>query len=318
MERVYEGTAIQGMRSSLAQGANAEGMEKRGPRDGRCDRPAFGGQAVIEGVMMRGPERMAIAVRRPDGEIAVHSETRIPYSRRHALLGIPVVRGAATLVDSLTAGIGALLYSANMGLGEDEQISEREAVLSIALSVVAAVALFMVIPTLAASFLRSRLAASPVILNFAEGCIRLGILTLYLLAISRMKDVQRILQYHGAEHKVINAYDRGLDLTVEAARDMSVIHPRCGTSFLLVVALVSAVLFSFFGWPGVAMRVVLRLMLLPVVAGVSYEFIRASGRSRSAVVRALALPGMWLQKLTTREPDDGMIEVAIRAFLAAR
>ncbi|NPV69742.1 MAG: DUF1385 domain-containing protein [Firmicutes bacterium] len=268
--------------------------------------------------MMRGPEKVGIAVRKPDGTILVTSENRVPLSRRYRVLALPVFRGVASLVESLTVGVSALVFSANVGLGEDEQIGKGEMAATVAFSVAFAVGLFIVAPTLLVSFLRSRLGLSGFLLNLVEGVLRLVILLGYLWSISRFKDIQRVLAYHGAEHQVINAYDRGLELTVESARKMGPIHPRCGTSFLLIVAMTSVVLFSFFGWPGVIRRIVLRLLLLPVVAGISYEVMRATSRLSSPLARALAWPGMSLQRFTTRQPDDSMIEVALKAFEAAR
>lgn len=279
---------------------------------------SFGGQAVIEGVMMRGPQKVGIAVRNQDGNIIVSSRERVHYSKRHPLLSLPIIRGAASLVDSLVVGVDALMYSANASLNEEEHIGKGEMTATVAFSVVMAIGLFIVLPTIVVAFFRNRLGLGGVGLNLFEGLLRLAVLVIYLWTISRFEDIQRVLAYHGAEHKVINAFDRGLDLTVESARLMGPVHPRCGTSFLLVVVMTSVVLFSFFGWPGVIQRILLRLAMLPVVAGVSYEFIRLSGRSRFPIVRVLAWPGMLLQRFTTREPDDSMIEVALKALEAAR
>jgi len=279
---------------------------------------SYGGQAVIEGVMMRGPRKTGIAVRKPDGVIVVSSRDRVQYSKMHPLLGLPVIRGAVSLIDSLVVGVDALMYSANFSLDEGEKIGKGEMAATVSFSVVLAVGLFIVAPTLVVSLLKNRLGIGGVALNLFEGALRLVILIAYLWTISRFDDIQRVLAYHGAEHKVINAMERNLDLTVESARGMSPIHPRCGTSFLLVVAMTSILLFSFFGWPGIVHRIVTRLLMFPVVAGVSYEFIRLSGRSTSALVRMLAWPGMYLQRFTTRPPDDSMIEVALKALEAAR
>lgn len=267
---------------------------------------------------MRGPRRIGIAVRKPDGGIVVTSQERVQYSRRHPLLGLPIIRGAASLVDSLVVGVDALMYSANLSLDEGEKIGKGEMTATVSFSILLAVGLFIVAPTLAISFLKSRLGLSGVALNLFEGILRLIILTGYLWSISRFSDIQRVLAYHGAEHKVINAMENHLELNVNSVRDMSPIHPRCGTSFLLVVAMTSVLLFSFFGWPGIVQRIVTRLLMFPVVAGVAYEFIRLSNRSRSPLVRLLASPGMYLQRFTTRSPDDSMIEVALKALEAAR
>ncbi|MCR4397673.1 MAG: DUF1385 domain-containing protein [Firmicutes bacterium] len=280
--------------------------------------PVFGGQAVIEGVMMRGPSKVGIAIRRQDGSIAVTSRDRLQYCRLHPVLSLPVIRGAVSLADSLVVGIEALMYSAEEGMSDGERLGKGEVTVTVIFSVVAAIGLFVVLPTVIVSFVRSRLASGRWVANLLEGALRLAIVLGYLWTVSRLGDVQRVLAYHGAEHKVINAVDRGLEPTVESARGMDPIHPRCGTSFLLVVVMTSVVLFSFFGWPGVVQRILIRLALLPVVAGVSYEFIRASARSSSPIIGMLAGPGLMLQRLTTREPDDSMLEVALRALEAAR
>lgn len=276
----------------------------------------YGGQAVIEGVMIRGPQGVAIAVRRADGNISVRRQPHRPLTRVHPLLGLPLIRGAIALYEALVLGIDALLFSANEAASsEDEKLGRGEMVGTMLVSAALAIALFVVLPTWLVSLLEP-LGIGPLVHNLVEGLLRLVVLLLYILAISRMSDVRRVLEYHGAEHKVIHALEQGDELTVEAVRPYPILHPRCGTSFLLLVALISVLLFSFFGWPGFWQRILVRLALLPVVAGVAYEFLRASGRSRSPLWKPLIAPGLWLQRFTTREPDDDQIEVAIQALQA--
>jgi len=277
---------------------------------------SYGGQAVIEGVMIRGRDSIAVAVRRPDGEIVVHRNELPSWTRRWPGRRLPLMRGVAALVESMALGIDALLLSANESLPEgEEKLGRGETALAVAVSVVVAVAVFMVLPTLIVGAARGWLEA-PLWLNLLEGLIRIGFLVGYILLISRMEDVRRVLEYHGAEHKVIHAYEEAGELTVEEARSKSALHVRCGTSFLLFVVVVSILLFSFFGWPGIWARIATRLALLPVIAGVSYEIIKLSGRSSWGPLKLLVLPGLWLQRLTTREPSDDQIEVALAALRA--
>ncbi|MEW6081603.1 MAG: DUF1385 domain-containing protein [Bacillota bacterium] len=275
----------------------------------------YGGQAVIEGVMIRGPEGFNIAVRGPNGDIVTRREDRVPWTKRWPFLGWPFVRGPVALAETVSLGVHALLYSANAALGEDEEVSTRDMVLAVLVAVALAVGLFMVAPTLVASFLRQFFPARTLWLNVAEGLIRVAFVVGYIVTISRMKDIQRVLEYHGAEHKVINALEDGGSMDVTTAAKYPRLHPRCGTSFLLLVAVVSIFLFSFFGWPGVIQRILLRIAMLPVVSGVAYEIIKLSGRIRpGSPLRWVLAPGMWLQSLTTREPDTGQVEVALAAL----
>ncbi len=285
----------------------------------------YGGQAVIEGVMMRDRTAMCIAVRTPGGTIALNRRQLSP-ARRRPVFKLPIVRGMLALYDSVKLGVDALLWSAEAAGEEEEKLAPWQVALTMALSLAIAVGVFMLLPTLVVSPLRSFLftgGAAPsygqtVMLNVVEGLVRVGILVVYVSLIARMPDVARVLQYHGAEHRVIHAVESGMGLTVEAARPHPVIHPRCGTSFLLYVVMVSVLVFSFFGWPGIIQRILLRLSMLPVVAGISYEWVRLAGKSKSPLVKALCLPGMWLQRLTTRRPDDGQVEVAIAALRGLR
>ncbi len=275
-----------------------------------------GGQAVIEGVMMRGPARSATAVRTPDGRISVESKEVRSFSDRFPVFKKPFLRGTVALVESLVIGIRSLSWSAKMAGEEEEQLSDKELAGTIAVAFVLAAVLFIALPTGAAKLFRAW-SDDPVFLNLAEGFLRLFIFLAYIWGISRMKDIQRVFQYHGAEHKTIFCFEAGLPLTAENAQKFERFHPRCGTSFLLIVMLVSIFVFAFLGWPDLWLRIVSRIVLLPVVAGISYEAIRLAGRSRNAFVHALSLPGLWLQRLTTREPDSSMLEVAIESLKAA-
>ena len=274
-----------------------------------------GGQAVIEGVMMRGPGLVATAVRDPSGKIVVRTKPVSSIGDRYPVLKKPLLRGVVSLVESLVLGIRSLSYSAQMVGEEDEQLSDKELAGTIIFALCMAVVLFVAIPTGAAKFFHT-ITEDPVFLNLMEGALRLGIFLAYIWGISRMKDIRRVFQYHGAEHKTIHAYEAGLPLTVENVQKFSTLHPRCGTAFLLIVMLVSIVVFAFLGWPDLWLRILSRVVLLPVVAGISYEIIRFSGRSKNSFVHMATLPGLWLQKITTNQPDDDMVEVAIESLKA--
>lgn len=280
------------------------------------DRTSFGGQAVIEGVMIRGARGLAIAVRKPNGEIAVERRVFTPATQRYAILRLPFIRGVMALYYALVIGIDALLYSANQAAeSEAEQVGRPEMIITTTVSFVIALALFVLLPTWIVHW--SGL-THPLALNALEGGVRLAVLIGYVALISRMPDIRRVLEYHGAEHKAIHALEREGRVTLETVRPQSVLHPRCGTSFLLLVALVSLITHLLFGWPDFWLRLAVRLGTLPLVAGIAYEFIRASGRAPSAWWwRPVVAPGMWLQRFTTREPDDAQMEVAIAALDAA-
>jgi uncharacterized protein YqhQ len=277
----------------------------------------YGGQAVIEGVMMRGPKSVAIAVRRPDGEIAVHEQEIKSVMQRYPVLKLPVLRGMVAMVETLSIGIGALMFSANQAMPDEEQLTKKEMALTTTVGMVFALAIFVAVPTLITHWVKGWAPGSAVV-NIVEGVLRLGMFIGYMVGISVMKDIQRVYQYHGAEHKVINTLEAGAPLTVESARTFSREHKRCGTSFLLYVVVISIVLFSMFTFPNVIARILIRLALMPVVAGISYEFLRLMGRFDNKFTLALSRPGMWLQGLTTREPDDSQLEVAIAALQMAR
>lgn len=284
-----------------------------------AERINVGGQAVLEGVMMRAPRSMAIAVRRPSGEIAIKREEVPPLSERYPIVKLPVLRGAVALFQSLIMGIGALNFSANEALAEGE---EKEELSSWAMGGTMAVALgfgvllFFVLPLYLTKLLVPVIGSSNIVFNLVDGVIRVAVFLLYILSISRMSDIQRVFQYHGAEHKTIFAFEAGEELTVENVNRYSRLHPRCGTSFLLIVMLVSIVIFSLIPklWP-FWMKAGARVVLLPVIAGVSYEFLKWSAKNgQHPLVKLIIAPGLALQRLTTREPDESQVEVAIRSM----
>lgn len=281
----------------------------------------IGGQAVIEGVMMRAPRSVAIAVRRPSGEIVVRKEEAIPLSERYPVVKLPIVRGAVALFQSLIVGIKALNFSANEALVEEEG-AEKEELSPLAMGGTMAVAfgfgilLFFILPLYLTKLLVPLIGSSNIVFNMVDGAIRVAVFLLYIWSISRMKDIQRVFQYHGAEHKSIFAFEAGEELTVANVRKYSCLHPRCGTSFLLIVMLVSIVIFSLIPklWP-FYLKAGARVVFLPLIAGVSYELLRWSAKNdRSPLVRMVIAPGLALQRLTTREPDDSQLEVAIRSM----
>lgn len=274
-----------------------------------------GGQAVIEGVMMRGPGYVATAVRDPSGSIKVKKQTVASFGDRHPFFKKPLLRGVVSLLESLVIGIRSLSYSAQMAGEEDEQLSDRELVGTILFAFVLAAVLFVAIPTGAARAFHF-ITDDPLFLNLMEGVLRLVIFLGYIWGISRMKDIHRVFQYHGAEHKTIHCYEAGLPLTVQNVQQFTTLHPRCGTSFLLIVMVVSIFVFAFLGWPDLAARILSRVLLLPVVAGISYEIIRFSARTQNRLVHMAVLPGLWLQKITTDQPEDDMVEVAIESLKA--
>ena len=279
-------------------------------------KPNVGGQAVIEGVMMRGKTHVAVAVRQPDGEISVDVRPVNSISDRYPILKKPFLRGVVSLVESLVMGMKALAYSAQVSGDEDEKLDSKEMALTIAVSAGLAILLFIVIPTWSMRFLTG-ITQDHMALNLAEGVLRMAIFLAYIAAISSMNDIKRVLQYHGAEHKTIYTYEAGLPLKVENVRPFSTLHPRCGTNFLMIVMLISMFIFTFLGWPSLLERIASRIILMPVIAGVSYELIRYAGaHTDNPLVRIAITPGLLLQKLTTRQPDDSQIEVAIASLKA--
>ncbi len=291
----------------------------------------IGGQAVLEGIMMRNKEKYAIAVRKPDNNIeTVVKESRM-LTEKYRWLNYPIIRGVFNFADSLVTGISTISYSASFYDDPAEQKKTKideigkavfkdklESVLmagTVVVSVLLAVGLFMLLPYFVSRLL-SRYIVSKFLLNFIEGIVRVVIFILYILGISQMKDIKRTFMYHGAEHKCINCIEHGARLTPENVKNSSRLHKRCGTSFLFFVMFVSVIFFIFIRVENTLLQVVLRVLLIPVIAGVSYEIIRWAGKSDNIVVCALSKPGMWMQKLTTREPDMDMIEVAIAAVEA--
>ena len=289
----------------------------------------IGGQAVLEGIMMKNRDRYAVAVRKPDGEIFVQTEEFHSVTGRYKkLTTIPFIRGVFNFIDSMVLGIKTLTFSAsfyedeeeekNFSEAEQKKKEKQESLLmagTVAFSIVAAVAIFMVLPYFLSSLMK------PVVPSYhlrtvIEGFVRIGIFIIYILLISRMKDIQRTFMYHGAEHKCINCIEHGLPLTVENVRNSSRQHKRCGTSFLFFVLAISIILLLLIRVESPLMRVVVRIALLPVIAGVSYEVLKLAGNSDNPFVNLLSKPGMAIQKMTTSEPDDGMIEVAIQAVEA--
>ncbi len=298
---------------------------------GEIRQTSIGGQALIEGVMMRGPREIAIVVRRPDQELTVKKEAIGGIVQKYKLNKIPLVRGAVALIDSMIIGMRALTYSAEIaeeGLEEEESDKfqnfmekifkgKADDVLlyaSVFIAILLSVAIFIIGPTFITNFLK-RYTEKNILLNLVEGLLRLGMFVIYIFLISKMEDIKRVFQYHGAEHKSIFCYEHGEELTVENARKYTTLHPRCGTSFLFIVMMVSMIMFSMIGWPNPVTRVVTRLALLPFVAGISYEIIKIGGRRcDSPIMKAINYPGLMMQKLTTLEPDDKQLEVALEAL----
>jgi uncharacterized protein YqhQ len=288
----------------------------------------IGGQAVLEGVMMKNQDTYAVAVRKPDGKIEVKTEEYKPRTAKWTKL--PFIRGVFGFWDSLVLGMKCMTYSASFYEEEEEEDTALDKLgdklfgekaenvlmgITVVLSLVIAVALFMLLPYFLAGFL-TKVVANETLLALFEGLIRLIIFLLYVSLISLMKDIRRVYQYHGAEHKCINCIEKGRILNVENVKKSSRQHKRCGTSFLLFVMLVSIILFFFIRVEQPVLRVALRILLIPVIAGISFEIIRLAGRSNNIIVRIISAPGLWLQKLTTKEPDEDMIEVAIASVEA--
>jgi uncharacterized protein YqhQ len=287
----------------------------------------IGGQAVLEGVMMRNHDKYAVAVRKPDGEISVKNWDTRSIRERNIFLRLPIIRGVVAFIESLVLGIKTLTYSSSFLEEEEErslqqgemQVSDRrevlENVLIVTLSILLAIGFFMILPFAVSELFRGKV-HSQTMLTVIEAALKMLLFLGYVVAISFLSDIKRTFMYHGAEHKTINCVENGLDLTVENVRTQSRYHRRCGTSFLLVVMIVSIIFFMFIRIDNLWLRMLYRILLIPVVAGVSFEFIQFVGNSDNPVVLFLGKPGMWLQKLTTREPDDGMIEVAIASVEA--
>ena len=282
------------------------------------DKFFYGGQAVLEGVLMRGRSTYAVAVRRPDGELQVLRERLRSAIYVSAFWKLPLLRGLAGLWEQLHLGMKALMWSASVqAAGEEIELSKGAMGVTIGIAVVGALLFFLGVPLLAAGFLsRGR---SNLFFGIVDGLVRIGLLLAYLYAISFKSEIARLFAYHGAEHKTINAYEAGLTLDVPNVRTQSTLHPRCGTGFLLAVMVVSAFVFGLVGRPALPILLASRIILIPLIAMLAYEFIRFAGRHRhNPVVKVLIIPFLLTQKLTTREPDDRQIEVALAAFEAAR
>lgn len=285
----------------------------------------IGGQAVLEGVMMRYKSKYAVAVRRPDGEIAVTRGTYRTLRERSVFFRLPIIRGIAAFAESLSLGMRTLTYSASFYEEEEERKEEKkkgtngdlkekiQMGITLVLSMAFAIFMFMLLPYFLSQMLSKQI-TSYVTLAAVEGALRILLFVSYIIAISFMRDIHRTFMYHGAEHKSINCIENGLELTVENVRRQSKHHRRCGTSFLLIVIFLSILFFMFIHFDNLWLRLLARILLIPVIAGISYEFIRFAGRSDSKIIAVLSQPGIWLQMLTTREPDNKMIEVAIASI----
>lgn len=292
---------------------------------------AVGGQALIEGVMMQSKEKRAIAVRKADGEIVIKKNKIKSWINDKNIDKIPFVRGSFILTENMIEGINSLNYSSEFFMDEEDEEEDKfdilikkifkdkanDVVLGIAMvfAILISIGIFVLTPTFIGG-LFSKIISNKVILNLIEGIIRILILFTYIVIISKNKDIERTFQYHGAEHKAVYCYENNLELTIENARKFTTLHPRCGTNFLFIVMSTSIILFSFFGWPNPLARVIMRIVCIPVVAGISYEIIRFLGKYNNKLTKIVAYPGMMLQKFTTKEPDDSQLEVALAALKA--
>ncbi len=291
---------------------------------------AVGGQALIEGVMMQSKKKRAIAVRNTDGKIIVKKNKIKSWISDKNIDKIPFLRGSFILIENMIEAISCLNYSSEFFVEEDEEEDKIDLLskkifkdktekvvmgISMIIAMMISVGLFILLPTFIGG-LFSKLISNKVILNLIEGIIRILILFTYIVLISMNKEIERTFQYHGAEHKAVHCYENNLELTVENARKFTTLHPRCGTNFLFIVMSTSIILFSCFGWPNPLVRVIMRIVCIPVVAGISYEIIRFLGKYNNILTKIVAYPGMMLQKFTTKEPDDLQLEVALEALKA--
>lgn len=274
-----------------------------------------GGQAVIEGVMMRAPDAWAVAARRPDGVIVAKRHELPALSARNSLARIPFLRGVFVLIESLSLGFRALSWSAEKAGEEEEEIGRREIILTMVVAIVGALVIFVIGPAFAANWLKDVVGGSSVAFVVIDGALRIFLVVAYIWLIGRSPDIQRVFQYHGAEHKTIHAYENGDPLDIHSIQRYSPRHPRCGTSFIIIVAMVAFVVFLFLAPLPFVWQVVARIALIPVVAGVSYEVLRAA--AGAAWLGWASKPGIWIQAITTKEPDGGQVEVAIASLLAA-
>ncbi|AFS77263.1 protein of unknown function DUF1385 [Gottschalkia acidurici 9a] len=290
----------------------------------------IGGQALIEGVMMRGPKDIGIAVRKPDGEIELKVDPIENLTTRNKFFKLPIIRGVVGLIEAMVLGTKSLMYSAEFfeDTGESEptkfdkfiekvfkdKAEDISIYITVFVSILISIGLFMLAPTFVTNFLKNKV-QTPILLNLLEGLIRVAIFLIYVLSVSRLEDVKRVFEYHGAEHKTIHCYENEEELTVENVMKYPILHPRCGTSFLFTVMIISILVFSFFGWPSPLQRFISRIVLLPVIAGISYEINRIIGKSNGKFAYIVSYPGLLIQKFaTTKEPDASQIEVAIAAL----
>jgi uncharacterized protein YqhQ len=275
----------------------------------------YGGQAVVEGVMMRGADHWAVAVREPAGSVYVESHQIDSIAARHPVWRRPFLRGILVLGQSLSIGVRALMIASNHAVEEDEQLSRRQIGVSLTIAMILFVAVFILGPTALFTWAQHRTQANGIVGNVAEGVFRVALFVGYLWLIGRTKEIRRVFAYHGAEHKTIAAYEHDEDLTPERIDRFPKEHVRCGTNFLIIVMIITIFVFTLFGTPGLLWRLVSRVIAIPLIAGVAYEALRLGARfPRSALMRGLMAPGIWLQKITTREPDSGQIEVAVTSF----
>lgn len=296
----------------------------------------MGGQAVMEGIMMKGDKKTAVAVRLPSGDIHIKTEEN-PKKRTWAK--IPIVRGVIVFVNSLIQGTRTLMYSADVlekyeeKLGDgaleekgrfetwlEKHFGERAVwniliAISVIISLVFSIGIFVIGPTAVINWMTA-ITENEIVLNLTEGLLRIAIFVIYVLLISKMKDIHRVFQYHGAEHKCIHCFESGRELTPENCQEFYTLHPRCGTSFLVFVLVISLIVFSFLGWPNLALRILSRLLLIPFIAGISYEVLKWAGKSDNWFIKIISIPGLYLQKLTTAPPDNEQLEVAIAAVKA--
>ena len=289
---------------------------------------SVGGQALIEGVMMQSKDKRAMAVRKSDGEIVIKKNKIKSWINEKNIDKVPFIRGSFILIETMIEGVKSLNFSSDFFLDEEYDAFDRfmkkifkdkandvAIWFSIILSLILSLGLFILVPTFIGGVF-SNIIKNNILLNLVEGLARISILFLYIVLVSKSKDIERVFQYHGAEHKSIYCYENDLELTVENARKFGRLHPRCGTNFLFIVMFTSIILFSFFGWPNPIVRIIIRIVFVPIVAGISYEIIKFLGKYNNKFTKIVAYPGMMLQKFTTKEPDDEQLEVALEALKA--
>lgn len=293
---------------------------------------SIGGQALIEGVMMKGPEKISIAVRKPDDDIELKIDQINSIGHKYKIFRLPFLRGVVGLVEAMVIGTNALMYSAEFFEEEDQEEREEKTsffekvfkeksenvamFITVAFSILLSVLVFMILPNILTSVFK-RWIQNPIFLNLIEGFVRMTIFFIYVIWISKLEDIRRVFEYHGAEHKSIHCYESMEELTVENVKTKPILHPRCGTSFLFMVMIISVFVLSFFGWPNPLQRILIRVLMFPVIAGISYEINRLIGKSDSRLSYYLSYPGLMVQKLATvKEPDEKQIEVAIEALKA--